>query len=236
MSVAFFFNGPPRVGKDTAQQSLMGHLAALGYSPVPMWFARELKDMTHRLYGLDHLPFDAFESLKDTPQPMFRGLTTRQAYIAVSERLMKPIHGEDVFGQMAATRVKMIEAANRGKDGEENAFVFADCGFSHELNPVINHIGADCCVLIRLIWSGKDVRDFSKDSRSYVYRNDVSNIEIVNVQGSPEVMMVSLEKLALSFAEKPIGPRRTTIKDSIGWVIPRSCGVDQGLSNFMDPV
>lgn len=162
-----FINGPPRSGKDEA-----GRIAAQllhdwkGVEIVK--FAKILKERTHALYGYGHLAHDFFEQSKDVPSDIFLGLTPRQAYINVSERLMKPVHGQAVWGKLLLGEMK-----NKFAD----YFIITDAGFYPEAVPILDHYGAENCRLIRMHRSGCD---FMGDSRGYIVLPRVSDFDINN--------------------------------------------------------
>lgn len=81
-------------------------------------------------------------------------LSTRQLLIHVSEKVIKPSFGNDAFGKAMVSQLP------------ENGVVFvSDSGFSEELQPVINHVGADNVLVIRL---HRDGCTFEGDSRDYL--------------------------------------------------------------------
>lgn len=156
MPPVIFLNGPPRCGKDT----LAKHIAETLPGFKVFKFAEILKERTHALYGGYGLPHNHFEETKDTVSDFFLGLTPRQAYIHVSETLMKPVHGDQVFGRLLLA--KML-----GQSSSVKAFLISDSGFAPEAIPVINHFGADSCVLVR-IHAEKRGCSFRNDSRSHI--------------------------------------------------------------------
>jgi len=148
-------NGPPRSGKDTVGEVLKEWFPGKVYVTK---FAKILKERTHALYGMAGTEHDYFEAIKDVPNAAFLGLTPRKAYIGVSELLMKPQHGQDIFGNL------LIE------DIETNGFladlvVVTDSGFEAEALPLINAYGRVNSNLIRLCRPGTN---FEGDSRSYI--------------------------------------------------------------------
>lgn len=100
--------GPPRSGKDTFVNELAGLLRAHDISCVHRQVGQTLKEATHALYQAltDHpihiYPWNYFEANKETPKEIFLGLTPRQAYIDVHERLIKPLHGDTTLARMTA--------------------------------------------------------------------------------------------------------------------------------------
>jgi hypothetical protein len=155
-------NGPPRSGKDTIGKIVAEHFSGTVYLTK---FAKTLKERTHALYGLFEsgtglpLSHDFFEDSKDRPHEWFMGLTPRQAYIGVSERLMKRLHGEDVFGRLLLQDIEL-----HGKDAD--LIVITDSGFMPEAEVVINHFGENNVDLIRVSMVGTS---FEGDSRGYIH-------------------------------------------------------------------
>jgi hypothetical protein len=192
---AIFLNGPPRSGKDTLALHLKRTLPGVQVHK----FARVLKLATHRLYGLLGGPMEDdafFEACKDEPRPEFRGLSPRQAYIAVSERYMKPTHGEDVFGRM------LVE--NLGRTGRA-LFVISDSGFAAEALPVVREIGARNCLLLR-IHADRRGCDFHGDSRSHITLPEVRTVDLDNqVEGAEAAFLRSAERVVrLWLQRRPI--------------------------------
>lgn len=176
-----FLNGPPRCGKDTAGNILQG---SAGYRVAK--FAAILKERTHALYG-KHLPHAAFESSKDQPQGFFLGATPRQAYIAVSERLMKPLHGEDVFGRLLLEHIRPMAVLRL------TGVAITDSGFAAEAAPIVAWAGAAQCRLIRIHREGCT---FNGDSRGYIELPGVPTVEVVNPGTRAEFAKLLLEAVA----------------------------------------
>lgn len=170
-------NGPPRCGKDTAGQILREEFGA-----VPQKFAHALKVGTHALFAamLGDLADDAggdpchddayYEDRKEEPMPEFLGLTPRQAYIAVSEVLMKPTFDRQVFGRILADRIAHSGTAHP-------IHVVTDSGFEPEGMVLVDRFGAHNCTLVRLHRPGCD---FSGDSRSYIDLPGVRTLDVQN--------------------------------------------------------
>lgn len=173
--VVIFINGPPRSGKDTLGNGLRN--IAIDRDRVYLTkMAKPLKERTHALYGLfgpdgKPLPHDAFELVKDEPREEFLGLTPRNAYIEVSERYMKPVHGQDVWGKML---VKDVEHER----GTRDIVTVTDSGFACEAEPVIRRFGVERCLLLRLY---RENCSFINDSRSYINLDGVETIDLSSI-------------------------------------------------------
>jgi len=191
MKKIFLFNGPPGSGKDTAA-NLMKELV----SNVFMYkMALPLKDGCHKLLGLPgtledlepikekNLKFQLegmFEFLnRDLRKPLNLNVDTndkqsslyttlRQFYIHVSENLMKPMFGEEIFGQLAIEYIK---------NSKNNYVAISDTGFLSEVMPLVEHFGKDHFVLVRLHREGSN---FSNDSRSYIEVPGIRTYDIFN--------------------------------------------------------
>jgi hypothetical protein len=176
LSHLILLNGPPRCGKDTAGEILAKRIWRARTAKV----SAELKRMTHRLYGVrgrQSSPFepavyawhDHFEASKDEPRAEFLGLTPRKAYIAVSELLLKPLHGEDALGKMLARSIH-----------PEGVLIVTDSGFRAEAEPLVAM--AERAMLVHVHREGCT---FDGDSRDYwnwraPHGPERSTIEVVN--------------------------------------------------------
>lgn len=145
-------NGPPRCGKDSAASHICNR-----HDAIRVGFADHLKIATHAAYGLNYLTHDIFEDVKDQPRDEFFGLTPRQAYIAHSERYMKPLHGPRIFGQLALRRIREFPV--------DSLVAIPDSGFVEEVAPILMAYGTEKALLIRI---HRDGCTFDNDSRSYI--------------------------------------------------------------------
>lgn len=177
-----FVNGPAYSGKTTAARLI----ARMRHSCYVTAFATVLKERTHALYGFPQASAEGWEGTKDRPSDAFLGLTPRQAYIEVSERYFKQIHGADIFGKL------LLLDINRNVsrfDPPIRLVVVGDSGFAAEAEPVIRAFGPDRCGLIRL---HRDSCTFDGDSRSYWQRDGVRDAEVTN-NGSLSDLSVVLQ-------------------------------------------
>jgi len=179
-----FINGPPRSGKDTA-----GEILAEATGGELFKFAEPLKLMAHRLVSAfaphaiperaEHAA-DFFEDVKDEPQPYLFGKTWRQYYIAVSETLIKPLHGDDFFGKVLATDIANLSTGTA---------IITDSGFMVETPPIVERFGAENCLLLRMRRTGCN---FSSDSREYLELPGVVTIDVYNDRGVDELRSLLL--------------------------------------------
>lgn len=159
-----FLNGPPDVGKDFLGQHLIDKL---GYCKLKM--TRPMDAALQALLGFDDAAYQTYrEDLKDVPQEIFRGYTFRELLIDFSEDYCKPRFGEDFFGHRGADFVC---------SDSELRYVITDSGFSPEAQAIVDRVGAEHCLLIRLLADGCD---FKADSRGYLSDLGCDEIEFTN--------------------------------------------------------
>lgn len=181
-------NGPPRCGKDTGGR----YLNEITPRSRVMKFAGTLKRSTHMDFGLPYeLPDDAFEKVKDQPHPAFFGQTPRQAYIDKSEKRQKPFLGNDIYGRVMLRR--MWRAYQQGI----RVFYMTDSGFAPEAVPVIEHIGAENHLLIRIHAEERGC-SFANDSRSYIKLPGVPSYDVDN-NGEIDDYLAQLRHYVLPF-------------------------------------
>ena len=164
-----FCNGPPHAGKDEVGKIINRRFK----EAYILKFASALKLATHALYSVpvNRLSRDSYEHCKDDPHEDFFGLTPRQAYIEVSERMVKPLHGADFFGRVLARHVRHLKPV-------AEIVIITDSGFVEEARPVIAEVGAANCLLLRL---HRPECDFKGDSRGYIdLEPPVATVDIHN--------------------------------------------------------
>lgn len=175
------FNGPPRCGKDTAVDYLSSILEATLSSEtiVVMKISERIKDGTHAAYGMPNIRHDHFEDRKDTPLPEFNGLSPRQAYIKFDGEF-KAQYGEDIFGKIMTKKIDETEGS---------IFLISDSGFNCECPPMTDRFEATNMFLVRVHMKDKD---FSNDSREWIYLDNVRSTDIDNPVGRPDVFRRNL--------------------------------------------
>lgn len=167
-------NGPPRAGKDTAQEAVPDSVRAK--------FAQAVKEGTHAAFGLSltDYPMDVFEAVKDEPNTLFFGKTPREAYIAYSEMFMKPFTGDqEVFGKLLIRWIEGVEMEWDVYNLPPLPFIITDSGFLPEAEALVREYGAENIKLIRVHREGCN---FDNDSRSYINLDhlDVDSEDVVN--------------------------------------------------------
>lgn len=145
-------NGPPGSGKDESARILLNSIKV-----NHLEFKSGLRIWARAISGL---PLDEWvkletRELKEVPTSKLlvygEPVSPRQFYQWVSEVVVKPILGEDYFGNHAASQ--LIDGVN----------VFTDGGFYGEVEPVKNK--SDKFALVRL---ERDGCTFEGDTRSYL--------------------------------------------------------------------
>lgn len=180
MTRILLVNGPPRSGKDTVGDIVK----ELVPDAMVTKFAHSLKCATHALYAalggdithedwpLRHHPGldndDYYEFTKDAAIPRFFGRTPRECYIAVSELLLKQVHGEQFFGELLAAQI-----ANNGA----GYVVVTDSGFLPEAMALVDKFGPDNVAVVKLRRKGCD---FTGDSRGYIRLPSPNNYRLDN--------------------------------------------------------
>ncbi len=162
--LAIVFNGPPRAGKDTAILVLQ----QLFPKAEVYQFIRPVKEKVHRDLGLD-VPFDHFESRKDTPLETFGGLAPRYAYIAESDRLVAE-HGPDVLTDMYFGAISNCTAE----------ILITSAGLNSEANKLATIFGVDNTLFLRV---NREGHDFSKDVREWITVDGLNIRDVHNEDG-----------------------------------------------------
>jgi len=157
-------NGPPACGKDTIADMIF-----VNYPKTRKYkMAKPLKDAVAGLFGLGIRMVSKFESRregntqKNEPQQLMFGMSWREGCIWMSEEVVKPRFGKEVFGVLAVKNLSRVTSTHMT--------TISDCGFRDELLPVIKLFGAENCHLLQVYRSGCT---FANDSRSYIRETDL---------------------------------------------------------------
>jgi len=106
-------------------------------------------------------------------------LSCRNAMIYISEIVCKPTFGRTYFGQYRADKIQRDELA-----------IDDSCGFAEELPPVIEKLGQDNILLIRVKGRGS----FQGDSREYIPDGVIEHtVDIYNIY-SEDVYLQDIKK------------------------------------------
>jgi hypothetical protein len=173
--------GPPRSGKDTAAHTMLGMLYAANYDAQQYKAAAPLRQwaqmMTNQMYEM-------YDELKDTPVGGAWGdLTVRKLMIGLSERLLKPMCGLDIFGKLLWQSMEHHDAIHirtSALGGKPFVGIISDAGFPEEQAYIQSKVGADNYHILQLARSGCS---FQHDSRSY-FTLDPSPVERLDNSGT----------------------------------------------------
>lgn len=159
-------NAPKGCGKDLAASYLCN---LFNYKHVE--FKSPVKELVMNFFSLpieEHNHFYKREN-KEIQQDWLHGMSIREAYIHVSENVIKPVFGRDVFGTLLA---KSLSGVSVSSDG----------GFVEEVEAVARVIGKENILILQIHSEG---RDFSGDSRYYLDVQGVTSV-IVHNRFSPQ--------------------------------------------------
>lgn len=205
-------NGPAKSGKDTICEELVSRFNHEDLNVVHMEFKELLFDAVTRTAGVSRQLWDSLydRKYKERPSPYLvvdgEQISPRNMMIHISENVMKPIFGKDVFGKAFTERLKQVEASSGGK---KTLVVVSDGGFIEEALPVVQYLGKDNYLLIRLHRVDKSGEEytFAGDSRNYLYANDFpeelrpKDHDVWNMQGEFHNTMATIRDII----EKHVG-------------------------------
>jgi hypothetical protein len=153
-------NAPAGAGKDTVAEYLCNHFGCLHRS-----FKAALFEVAQAISGTTQAQWDVWYTRegKEMPREELGGLSPRDYLIWASEVVVKPRHGQQHFGKIAA---KGLDKDNLMRYG----YVFSDSGFDEEVQPLIDKFGIDRIKVIQFTGQGKT--NFAGDSRNFLTRRD----------------------------------------------------------------
>lgn len=161
------FNGPPRSGKDSLSlategfvfdQPNTGMVVHEKFSrPLKAAFAAMMNETMNEDFNVGF-----YEEHKEEVIPCL-GVSFRQWQIDFSEKFMKPLYGNDVFGRLLWDRLAgQIEEV----EGKPAFVVISDCGFQVEVDYLLKKLPPENIFLFRLQRHGTS---YVGDSRGYIY-------------------------------------------------------------------
>jgi hypothetical protein len=152
------FNGPPRCGKDTAALHCFRNLPKHNFGifdrmsmPIKRAFAATVGLNISGTGDVEH-----WEARKEEVIPGF-GVSYRQWQIDFSEKFMKPLYGNDIFGKLFISRQK--------RQHREAVVFVPDCGFNTEYEALATEYGEENVLVVKIF---RDGTSFSGDSRNYI--------------------------------------------------------------------
>jgi hypothetical protein len=156
----------------SVEEFLEGYDETIGeYSKRTDWDNRYCFQDYYDLCGGDYSKFESMW-MKDIKMYKIGGLhlSKREVLIHMSENVIKPSFGKDAFGKALVSQLPYV-----------GVVFISDSGFPEELQPVINHVGADNVLVVRIQRQGCT---FKGDSRNYLepdmFEQDVKFIQILN--------------------------------------------------------
>ncbi len=177
------FNAPPSSGKDVAADYIVNVLNSRGITSHHKEFKEPLFKAVKSAYGIGPCLWDVLYSRQykeiPTDQIIIDNCPTspRNAMIHMSENVMKPLLGDDVFGKMAA----------RGLQDGIN--IFSDGGFKDEMLCLYDEVPMKNFLVIQVHREGFT---FENDSRDYV-------------QGLPNTVTVPNDGTLQEYLDKCLG-------------------------------
>jgi hypothetical protein len=161
--VVVLLNGPANSGKDVLAGMLIAKLGG-----VKQQFKDALYKHTADLYQMELSTFVKLATgrgTKELPTPSLQGYSPREALIFTSEKVYKPIYGQDYFGKYTAAKL------------EEGYNYVADSGFIDEAETVVEEVPKTLLVRIR-----REGCTFEGDSRNYINldHKDTPSLDLYN--------------------------------------------------------
>ena len=157
-------NAPKGCGKDVAAE----HLVEMIYNLHHVEFKVPVKKLVKSFYSLTEKEHELLyrRENKEVPQGRLMNKSIRDCYIHVSENVIKPMFGKNVFGTILANSL------------EDGVSVASDGGFVEEVEAVAKEIGKDNILVVQIHSEGKC---FEGDSRSYLYVDGVRTVSVNNL-------------------------------------------------------
>ena len=171
-------NGPPGCGKDAIGKILTQELTDEGWPALTVKFARPLKAIACQMLGIRYDDIEAVKDLKlceidqyvTTKSSLIRNWTLRQLLIWISEAIMKPYLGADVFGRLLLSELQAINENGvswthlTGSHIPDFAII-TDGGFQSEFLPLIEWLDPADILVVEVF---RENCSFEGDSRDYV--------------------------------------------------------------------
>jgi hypothetical protein len=177
-------NSPPSGGKDTIAEAL-----CLATGAKHMMFKHRLYELTAKLFGISvglMINISTDRTTKEAKILKFDGklFSPRGALIFTSEKLIKPMFGNDYFGKYFASHL------DRG-----NGTISSDGGFEAEVYPCIDIVGINNIFIIQFTREGSTT--FEGDSRDWVNIKGVETMKTTN-DGTVEEIVSNILGFVLS--------------------------------------
>jgi hypothetical protein len=224
MSKMILFNSPKNVGKSKAIEYLNSKglslisaeckealhnltMTLFGVSPERYWeiyYARELKEVPLPEFSMT-LPHNEVCKLSEIVgrwvakaefgSYKYSELTIREAMIYVSEVIIKPRWGQDWFGQ---ERIRSMKLKQFYVPAGEVLFTDDSCAFVEELEPLIEYLGQENILLLRI---HRDGFTFDGDSRNYIPDGVINNTVNINNNSTEQEFYNKVEVVVREFID-----------------------------------
>ena len=168
-------NGPPGCGKDTIAKIIKKKIGSKDYK-----MSKPIKDAFSALFGIQgQLLHELLEERKD--EAFFTAnanITPREVLIKLSEDFMKPLFGDDCFGQVAIN--------NLGKIAWKHLTI-SDCGFNAEVPPITKAHGCDKVKAILISrdgcqWDSRETLNCSVLGIDEAHIDNIYDLELLETQ------------------------------------------------------
>jgi len=146
-------NGPPGSGKDTIAKAFSEQYVASVSSFKFSLYQYAYKCVKEFISFAEFYMLCNHRILKNEPTDVLFGFSPRGFLIHVSEKIVKPIHGNDYFGKAFVEEIQDVDSL----------IVVTDGGFDAEIDVFYNH-GIDH-VIVQVY---RDGTSFDGDSRRYL--------------------------------------------------------------------
>lgn len=202
MPKVILFNAPANTGKSVATDHLLSiYKAVTAPCKEELWHItmvffnlsegeffsiyedREQKETPREEFAVTHAAFlklvnylkdkEMLHRMGDSERVGYTRLSCREALIFVSETIVKPTLGGDVFGRYRASFIK----------GNDMIYIDDSAGFEEELHPLIDIVGKENILLVRVHREGCS---FDGDSRNYVPESMFDYVVDIDNSGSLE--------------------------------------------------
>lgn len=172
---AILLNGPPRSGKDSAATTIYNSIPDT-LDPLHEKMSRPNKEAFAGIMKVEMkeefiVPY--YEEHKEEIIPEL-GISFRQWQIDFSEKFMKPLYGEAIFGQLLLGRLDRYKTTWNSY-GANTVAIISDCGFQIEVTTLLKSKLFSDVLLIRCHREGFT---YEGDSRQYVYLKGQPGTEI----------------------------------------------------------
>ena len=158
---------------------------------LPFKFAAPLRTGVPAMFGVPQNVYDdLIENHKEEPTELLGGMSPREAQIWLSEEVMKPKFGDDIFGKIAANRIENASI------GDNDLWVCSDSGFVEEAEVLVDKFGRLNVLILQI---KRENTSFDGDSRSYIKIPGVGLAKCRNNGTKEELFRIASALLDINF-------------------------------------